>query len=78
MLRFTKVELEKLKDYTMLLMIEGGIRGGICLSMRRYAKANLPNVNGYDEEKVITLSAQYRHTNSYGVFIIVVSILLNN
>ncbi|XP_025406050.1 uncharacterized protein LOC112680226 [Sipha flava] len=66
MLRFTKVELERLKDYTMLLMIEDGIRGGICQSVRRYAKANLPNVDGYDEEKPNVYLSYFDCVNLYG------------
>ena len=36
----TNVELELLTDYDMLLMVEEGIRVGICHSIHRYAKAN--------------------------------------
>ena len=39
-LKKTKVKLELLTDYNMLLMVEKGIRGGICQAMHRYAKAN--------------------------------------
>ena len=39
-LKKTKVKLELLADYDMILMIEKGIRDGICQSAYRHAKAN--------------------------------------
>ena len=36
----TKVELELLTHNDMLLMVEKGIRGGMCQATFRYAKAN--------------------------------------
>ena len=39
-LKKTNIKLELLTDYDMLLMLEGGIRYGICHSIHRYAKAN--------------------------------------
>ena len=37
-LKKTNVKLELLTGYDMLLMVEEGIRGGICHSIHRYAK----------------------------------------
>ena len=37
-LKKTEVKLELLTDYDMILMIEKGIRGGICKAAHRYAK----------------------------------------
>ena len=50
-LKKTGVELEILTDYDMLLMIEEGIRGGICHAVHRYAKANNEYMKDYDESK---------------------------
>ena len=36
----TKVKLDLLTDINMLLMVEKGIRGGICHSIYQYTKAN--------------------------------------
>ena len=65
-LKKTHVELELLTNYDMLLMVEEGIRGGICHSIHRYAKANnkyMKNYNNNEESSYI----QYLDTNNlYG------------
>ena len=47
-LKITKVKLELLTDYGMLLMVEKGIRAGIFQATHKYAKAN----NKYIYEKL--------------------------
>ena len=44
-----KTNIELLTDYDMLLMVEEGIRGGICHSIHRHAKANNRYMKDYDK-----------------------------
>ena len=50
-LKKAKVKLELLTDIDMLLMVEKGIRGGICHSIYRYAKANNRHMKDFDKNK---------------------------
>ena len=65
-LKKTGVELELLTDYDMLLMIEEGIRGGICHAVHRYAKANNKYMKNYDKSKEPSYIQYLDANNLYG------------
>ena len=48
-LKKTAVELELLTDADILLMVEKGIRGGICHAIYKYAKVNNKYMKNYDK-----------------------------
>ena len=65
-LRKTKVKVGLLTDIDMLLMIEKGIRGGICHSIYGYAKANSKYMKDYDKNKESTCIQYWDVNNVYG------------
>ena len=65
-LKKTNVELELLTDYDMLLMIEEGIRGGICHAVNRYAHANNHYMKCYDKTKESSYIQYLDANNLYG------------
>ena len=50
----------------MLLMVEKGIRGGICHSIYWYAKANNKYMKDYDKNKELTYLQYWDVNNLYG------------
>ena len=50
----TEVKLEILTDNDMLLMVEKGVKGGICHTIHRYAKANKKYMKDYDKNKKLS------------------------
>ena len=59
------MRLDLLIDIDMLLMIEKGIRGRICYSIYRYAKANNKYMNDYDKNKELPCIQYWDVNNLY-------------
>ena len=66
LLKKTEVELDLLTDMDMHMMIERGMRGGITMVGKRHAKANNPQVEGYDPEKPTSYITYLDANNLYG------------
>ena len=63
----TKVKLELLTDYDMHMFIEQGMRGGIStVGGKRFAKANSPQLDGYDTNLPFSYIMYLDANNLYG------------
>ena len=62
----TEVELDLLTDVDMLLMVEEGIRSGICHAKHRCAKANNKYMENSDENKESSYLQYLDANNLYG------------
>ncbi|XP_065664661.1 uncharacterized protein LOC136086296 [Hydra vulgaris] len=65
-LRKTKVKLQLLSDYDMILMIKNGIRGGISTISNRLGKSNNKYMDNYDETKPSQFIQYLDANNLYG------------
>ena len=65
-LKKAEVKLELFTDIDMLLIVEKGIRGGICNLICRYAKANNKYMKDYDENKESSYLKYWDGNNLYG------------
>ena len=55
-LKKTEMKLELLTDIDTLLMVEKGIRDGMCHAIHRYAKANNKYMKNYDKNIISSYS----------------------
>ena len=62
----TEVKLKLLTDVDMLLMVEKGIRGGICHSIYRYVKANNKYMKNFNKDKEESFLQYLDASNLYG------------
>ena len=65
-LKETGVKLELIADYDMLLIIEKGIRGGICQATHTYPKANNKYLKNYDKNIKSSYIEYLDASNLYG------------
>ena len=65
-LKKPNVKLELLTDFDMLLMVEEGIRGGMCHTIHKYAKANNKDMKNYTEKEESSYIQYVDANNLYG------------
>ena len=65
-LKKTKVKFDLLTDIDMFLIVEKGVRGGICHSIYRYAKANSKCMKNYGKNKQSSYLEYWDVNNLYG------------
>ena len=76
-LKKTNIKLELLTDYDKLLMLEEGIRGGICHAIYRHAKVNNKYIKNYHKNKESSY-IQYLEVNKLYVWAMSHKLPVNN
>ena len=65
-LKKTGVKLELIANYDMILMVEKGIKSGVCQATHRYAKANNKYIKSYDKSIELSCIEYLDANNMYG------------
>ena len=65
-LKNTEVKLELITDYDMILIIENGIRSGICQATHKYAKVNNKYMKDYNKNTDSSYTEYLDANNLYG------------
>ena len=65
-LKKTEKRLESLADMNILLMVQKGIKGGICHMIHRYTKANNNYMENYGQNKESSYIQYFDANNLYG------------
>ena len=66
MFKKTEIKLELLTDVNRLLIVQKGIRGGVCYAIHRYAEANNKYVKNYGKNKESSCLMYLDTNNLYG------------
>ena len=65
-LKKTNIKLELLTDYDMLLMVQEGIRGGMCHTIYRHSRATNKYIKNYDKTEESSYIQYLDANNLYG------------
>ena len=74
-LKKTKLKLELICDIEMLLMVQKGIRGGICHGIHTYLKDNNKCMKDCNQNKESSYLKYWDENNSYGEFLTYLSVI---